>query len=1072
MRYLLSLLVISLVSCLHVQAADSGWYLYIWNNSTNSGGNVGQFQTTGIDGVYVLEGVTTTESGLKFCIYKDWTDNCYGWSTGSEGYVQYVGTSVSLGHTKNATGTINLSAGTYDVTFNLNTPSVQFDSPVPAVGNGSKKVSILGDSYSTYSGYLWLHSNASWYSTYTTQYYSDNDVTTVNQTWWYKFITAGDYVLERNNSYSGATMVNGCLADMPVSSSFISRATDLGNPDIIFIFGGTNDWWNNNSFSLGEYTYSDWTDEQKAQFRPGFAYLLNLVKTTYANAEIYFVLNDLIDDSGNGSTSTNVRSSIQEICTHYNIPIIELENIAKGSYHPTEVGMSSIATQVQAFLTEGNEWYFSGDINSWALTDEQKFTQSSTDESVFTYEFTATGSSINFCITEAGWKHKYVCNQTLSSLDTAYDLLLSTAPSAWNNAYCEGLTNGNTYKLTWNKSTHKLTISDISIDVLPNNITYTTYPDGHAVANDYLRGGDISMLNYVESFGAKFYDANGTKKDALDIMQENGVNFARIRLYNNPGEEVTYSGNTYKLPAGYCNEADVLNLARRAKAHNMKIELTFHYSDFWTNGENQFKPKGWEGYSFEELKTAVYDYTKQFLQKMTAQGTSPEYVSLGNEIQSGMLFGNNQNVNTVNAQSQESMAEIFAEGSKAVREVCPNAKVVIHLTLNKNWGLSRYRTFFTTMKNKGLDYDVIGASYYPYWTDQAPSMLNDLADGLYSSFQKPLLVMEVGYSWTQYRPSGRNGGNYEGQLHLNGTPYNEASKSGQKRFMQEVQNVIKGNDHIIGYLYWDPMMIDQEVNSSWIETTWAFKKSGGNWWQDGNVVSNTTWFDYEGKALPVFEAIAEDAASVQDNVTIGNVSYTVETEEPYTLTIGDTGYATFYDVQAREIPEGLTAYTVQSKTDNKIELTQYVGSNIPTTTGVIFQGSQGTYYLWPRYDGNSSVSGNMLYGTASEQTITTPSGSYYYYKLAKDNINGLGWYWGTADGGVFTNGAHKAYLALEQTVAGSRSFIGFGDGTTVIESLVKKAEFNDGMYYNLQGQRVDNPTKGLYIVNGKKIFIK
>ena len=149
------------------------------------------------------------------------------------------------------------------------------------------------------------------------------------------------------------------------------------------------------------------------------------------------------------------------------------------------------------------------------------------------------------------------------------------------------------------------------------------------------------MLNYVEDMGAKFYTASGTQKDPLDIMKENGVNFVRLRLYNNPGNEISYTADatayTYKLPANYLNEADVLNLARRAKDKGMKIELTFHYSDFWTNGETQFKPSAWKNLSFEQLQTAVYDYTYDFLQKMNAQGTTPDYVSIGNEIQAGLL---------------------------------------------------------------------------------------------------------------------------------------------------------------------------------------------------------------------------------------------------------------------------------------------------------------------------------------------------------------------------------------------------------------------------------------------------
>ena len=270
---------------------------------------------------------------------------------------------------------------------------------------------------------------------------------------------------------------------------------------------------------------------------------------------------------------------------------------------------------------------------------------------------------------------------------------------------------------------------------------------------------------------------------------------------------------------------------------------------------------------------------------MKQQDTTPAFISLGNEIQDGMLFGNYQAVDSGNGQSTENLAALINEGSKAVREVCPESQVIIHMTMNKQWYLSRFVEFFTQMQQYTLDYDVVGVSYYPYWTDEHPSILSELADGLWTSFQKPLMMMEVGYSWTQYRPSGRNGGNYEGQLHMNGTPYNEASKEGQKKFMQEINAVVEGNSHILGYLYWDPIMVDQQVGGKWIETCWAYRQDGTNWWQDGNVVGNTTWFDYGGKALPVLEAIKQ-AAQTSDIQSVSSEA---------------TAPAGYYDLSGRRI---------------------------------------------------------------------------------------------------------------------------------------------------------------------------
>ncbi len=389
----------------------------------------------------------------------------------------------------------------------------------------------------------------------------------------------------------------------------------------------------------------------------------------------------------------------------------------------------------------------------------------------------------------------------------------------------------------------------------------------------YLRGADISELSYVESLGAKFYDADGNVCDALDVLKQNGINTVRLRLYNHPGNSVTYNNQTYAMPAGFLDEADVLRLARRAKEHDMKIELTFHYSDFWTNGEMQFKPKAWEKCSLAELKDSIYTYTKTVLQHMVAQNTAPEYVSLGNEIQSGMLFGYFTDVASlpsVNGYCNDmpNLQNLLARGSAAVREVCPDAKIIIHLTMSTGVTAFTYSWFFS--KIKSLDYDIIGASYYPYWTNDTPSTT---LEGLISTLSKAdinkdLMVMETGYAWMRYRPYGRYAGQHEGQLHLNGTAYNEASRDGQKAFMHELQQTVKANSKILGYYYWDPVMVEQKVNGSWISTGWV---EGGD-----NQVGNTTLFDYEGRPLPALDAIREDY--IPSEIVIDGTTYPVVRE--------------------------------------------------------------------------------------------------------------------------------------------------------------------------------------------------
>lgn len=401
----------------------------------------------------------------------------------------------------------------------------------------------------------------------------------------------------------------------------------------------------------------------------------------------------------------------------------------------------------------------------------------------------------------------------------------------------------------------------------------------------YLRGADISELSYVESLGAKFYDADGKERDALDIMKENGINTVRLRLYNEPGNSVTYNGNTYALPAGFLDEADVLKLAKRAKEHSMKIELTFHYSDFWTNGGMQFKPKAWENLTLSELKDSIYSYTKSVLEHMKEQGTAPEYISIGNEIQAGILFGyytNTSSLPSVNGYCNDmtNLQDLLNCGSKAVREVCPDSKVIMHLTMSTSITANTFTWFFSKMPS--LDYDMVGASYYPYWTNGNPAtVLGKLVTTLKdANITKDIMIMEVGYSWAKYRPYGRYNSHTKGQLALNGSAYSEATRDGQKAFMQELQNVIKANSSLKGYYYWDPLMVEQKVDGEWIKTGWV---------KDGeNVVGNTTLFDYEGNLLPAFDAIREDY--IPASITVDGTTYQVlrEGETPSGISLTES----------------------------------------------------------------------------------------------------------------------------------------------------------------------------------------
>ncbi len=194
----------------------------------------------------------------------------------------------------------------------------------------TKKVSILGDSYSTFQSL-----NPEGYNPF---YPNDrNDVTEPSQTWWDLYIKAKGYELDKNDSWGGTTVCNTGYGRMNVSrNSFLARVDRLGNPDIIFVFGGTNDAWAGSP--MGEYKYEDWTDDDLKNFRPALACLFSRLKEQYPNAKIYSILNSELKE--------DINESCREICKHCDIQLIELKDIEKQNGHPSIKGMESICQQL------------------------------------------------------------------------------------------------------------------------------------------------------------------------------------------------------------------------------------------------------------------------------------------------------------------------------------------------------------------------------------------------------------------------------------------------------------------------------------------------------------------------------------------------------------------------------------------------------------------------------------------------------------------------------------------------------------------------------------------------------
>ncbi len=198
-----------------------------------------------------------------------------------------------------------------------------------------KRIAVLGDSYSTYQGYITPATNEMWY--FEPWIDQRTDVSDVKQTWWWQVCNNGGYKLEINNSYSGSTICyTGYGGEDYTPRSFITRAPNLGSPDIILIFGGTNDSWANSP--IGEMKWEGWTKEDLYSYRPAVCYLGQYLYNRYPNTEVYFLLNSEL--------KPEIGEAMQDVCNKFGFKMIPLHDIGKQMGHPNIEGMKAIADQV------------------------------------------------------------------------------------------------------------------------------------------------------------------------------------------------------------------------------------------------------------------------------------------------------------------------------------------------------------------------------------------------------------------------------------------------------------------------------------------------------------------------------------------------------------------------------------------------------------------------------------------------------------------------------------------------------------------------------------------------------
>jgi beta-galactosidase/arabinogalactan endo-1,4-beta-galactosidase len=228
-------------------------------------------------------------------------------------------------------------------------------------------------------------------------------------------------------------------------------------------------------------------------------------------------------------------------------------------------------------------------------------------------------------------------------------------------------------------------------------------------------GADVSFLPQLEAEGKKFYD-HGVQKDGLELLKYYKFNYIRLRIFVDPAADSGYSVQ------GYCGLQQTLQMAKRIKAAGMKFLLDFHYSDNWADPGKQYKPSAWKNLSFPQLTQTLHDYTKSVLESLQSQNTPPDMVQIGNEINHGILWPDGNIVH------RDSLAALLKAGIAATRETNASIKIMLHIADGGDNTESRY--FIDNMMSRGVQFDILGESYYPRWhgtTQQLQSNLTDLS---------------------------------------------------------------------------------------------------------------------------------------------------------------------------------------------------------------------------------------------------------------------------------------------------------------------------------------------------------
>ena len=383
-----------------------------------------------------------------------------------------------------------------------------------------------------------------------------------------------------------------------------------------------------------------------------------------------------------------------------------------------------------------------------------------------------------------------------------------------------------------------------------NDAVYFSQFDMNVNDGEPIRGVDISSILAVENAGVTFCNEYGRKQDIFRTLSEHGVNYIRVRVWNEPYDS---RGNSYG--GGNCDLYTAAEIGRRAAKYGMKLLVDIQYSDFWADPEKQTRPKYWIQHDHETLKGEIYKYTSWVLETISEAGGNIGMVQVGNET----------NCFFCGETDMYKICDLFASGDQAIRDF-DRSVLIAHHFANPSTGY--YAWYAQVMDECNLDYDVFATSYYPYWhgtTENLTTVLKEIAD----TYNKYVMVAETAYPYTS--EDGDTFGNAVSEDSDSAVFRYDVSVEGQVQCLTDVfQAVANVGERGIGVFYWEPAWLG--VNGiSWEEQSSLWKKYGSGWATDyaaeydasvtgsgGSSYDNQALFDFEGnslKSLQVFRNI-------------------------------------------------------------------------------------------------------------------------------------------------------------------------------------------------------------------------